>query len=53
MGEEGGSVLVGWGVEFECLDEGVGTKVWFSEEEHSAYLVSGFRQGWGRGEHPR
>ena len=34
-GEECVCGLVGWRVEFEGLDEGVGTKVGFSEEEHS------------------
>jgi hypothetical protein len=37
MGEEGCCVLVGWGIEFEGLDEGIGTEVGFSEEEHSMH----------------
>jgi hypothetical protein len=37
MGEEGCCVLVGWGIEFEGLDEGIGTEVGFPEEEHSTY----------------
>lgn len=37
MGEEGCCVLVGWGIEFEGLDEGIRTEVGFSEEEHSVH----------------
>ena len=37
--EKGCCVLVGWGIEFEGLDEGIGTEIGFSEEEHSTLSI--------------